>query len=186
MFVCISRLGRGRRFGAQAPRHQPVASSARPRGQGPPPAPGGPVPGPDGGLGNNGGDRAHPPEHPRGPGPVQKGQGRPQHLGPAVITSHPGIVAQAARACQAPGLPPPRGCRPAGAGRRRRSGPAASALAPRRSPAQPGSPGRTAGPVSPARAEVPRTGDSSSNPGDPIHYESNLVTLVRRFRQLEK
>jgi hypothetical protein len=28
--------------------------------------------------------------------------------------------------------------------------------------------------------------DSSSNPGDPIHYESNLVTLVRRFRQLEK
>jgi hypothetical protein len=25
------------------------------------------------------------------------------------------------------------------------------------------------------RAEVPRTGDSSSNPGDPIHYEFNLV-----------
>ena len=38
---------------AQAPGHQPVASSARPRGQGPPPAPGGPVPGPDGGLGHN-------------------------------------------------------------------------------------------------------------------------------------
>jgi len=29
------------------------------------------------------------------------------NLGPAVITSHPGIVAQAARACQAPGLPLP-------------------------------------------------------------------------------
>ena len=86
----LSRLGRGRRFRAQAPGHQPVASSARPRGQGPPPAPGGPVPGPDSGLGNNGGDRAHPSEHPRGPGLVQNGQGRPQHLGPAVITSHPG------------------------------------------------------------------------------------------------
>jgi hypothetical protein len=36
------------------------------------------------------------------------------------------------------------------------------------------------------RAEVPRTGDSSSDPGDLIRYESNLVTLVRRFRQLEK
>jgi hypothetical protein len=36
------------------------------------------------------------------------------------------------------------------------------------------------------RAEVPRTGDSSSNPGDPIHYEFDLVTLVRRFRQLAK
>jgi hypothetical protein len=125
----LSHLGRGRRFRAQAPRHQPVASSARPRGQGPPPAPGGPVPGPDGGLGNNRGDTGHPSEQPRGPGPVQKGQGRPQHLGPAVITSHPGIVAQATRACQPPGLPPPRGCRPAGAGRRRRSAPAASALA---------------------------------------------------------
>ena len=110
----LSRLGRGRRFRAQAPRHQPVASSARPRGQGPQPAPGGPVPGPDSSLGNNRGDTGHPSEHPRGPGPVQKGQGRPQHLGPAVITSHPGIVAQATRACQAPGLPPPRGCRPAG------------------------------------------------------------------------
>ena len=185
----LSRLGRGRRFRAQAPRHQPVAGSARPRGQGPPPAPGGPVPGPDGGLGHNGGDRAHPSEHPRGLGLVQNGQGHPQHLGPAVITSHPGIVAQAARACQAPGLPPPRGCRrPAGAGRRRCSGPAASALAPRRSPAQPGSPGRAAGPchLLLPRAEVPRTADSSSNPGDPIHYESNLVTLVRRFRHLEK
>ena len=110
----LSRLGRGRRFGAQAPRHQPVASSARPRGQGPPPPPGGPVPGPDGGLGHNRGDTGHPSEHPRGPGPVQKGQGHPQHLGPAVITSHPGIVAQAARMCQAPGLPLPRRCRPAG------------------------------------------------------------------------
>src|ERR1700733_4782508 len=26
------------------------------------------------------------------------------------------------------------------------------------------------------RAEVPRTGDPSSNPGDPVHYEFNLVT----------
>ena len=131
MFCChvLSHLGRGRRFRAHAPRHQPVASSARPRGQGPPPAPGGPVPGPDGGLGHNGGDTGHPSEHPRGPDPVQNGQRRPQHLGPAVITSHPGIVAQATRSCQAPGLPPPRGCRPAGAGRRRRSAPAVSALA---------------------------------------------------------
>jgi hypothetical protein len=119
----LSHLGRGRRFRAQAPRHQPVASSARPRGQGPPPAPGGPVPGPDSGVGHNGGDRAHPTEHPRGPGLVQNGQGHPQHLGPAVTTSHPGIVAQATRACQAPGRPPPGRCRPAAPGRRRCSGP---------------------------------------------------------------
>ena len=62
------------------------------------------MPGPDGGLGNNRGDRAHPSEHPRGPGPVQNGQnGHPQHpqrLGPAVLTSHPVIVALAARVCQ--------------------------------------------------------------------------------------
>jgi hypothetical protein len=30
----------------------------------------------------------------------------PQRPAPAVITSHPAIVAQAARVCQAPGLPP--------------------------------------------------------------------------------
>jgi hypothetical protein len=33
---------------------------------------------------------------------------RPLHLAPAVITSHPRIVAQATRACEAPGLPSPR------------------------------------------------------------------------------
>ena len=141
-------LGQGRRFRAQAPRHQPGASSARPRGQGPPSAPGGPVPGPDSSLRNNRGDTGHPLERPRGPGPVQgEHQGHPPMLGPAVITSHPGIVAPAARACQAPGLPLPGRYRPAGAGRRRCSGPAASALAPRRSSAQPGSPGGAAGPV---------------------------------------
>jgi hypothetical protein len=76
---------------------------------------GGPVPGPDGGLGNNGGDRGHPFERPRGPGPVQMGyqEQPPQQPVPAVITSHPGIAAQAARVCQAPGLPPPGRCRPA-------------------------------------------------------------------------
>jgi len=111
----LLRLGPGRRFGAKAPRHQPEASSACPRCQGPLRAAGGPVPGPDGGLGNNGDDRRHPFERPRGPGPVQKEhQGHPPQLGPAVITSHPGIVAQTARVCQAPGLPLPRRCRPAG------------------------------------------------------------------------
>jgi len=60
--------------GAQAPRHQPEPSSARPRGQGPPPAPGGPVPGPDTSLGNNRSDRGHPLQRPRGPGPVQSEQ----------------------------------------------------------------------------------------------------------------
>jgi hypothetical protein len=124
-------------------------------------------------------------EHPRGPDPVQNGQkGHPQHLGPAVITSHPGIVAQATRTCQAPGLPLPGRCRPAGPGRRRRSGPAASALAPRRSSAQPRD--LPAGPRGPCHRLPPcgttHTGDSSSNAGDPIHYESNLVTVVRRLR----
>jgi len=103
LFPVLARLGQGRRFRAKAPRHQPEPGSTRPRGQGPPPPPGGPVPGPDSDLGNNGGDRAHPSEHPRGPGLVQNGrQAHPQHLGPAVITSHPGIVAQATRMRQAP------------------------------------------------------------------------------------
>ena len=112
----LFRLGPGRRFGAKAPRHQPEAGSACPRGQGPLPAPGGPVPGPDGGLGNNGDDRGHPLGYPRGPGPVQTGHQEhpPQQPVPAVITSHPAIVAQAARVCQAPGLPLPGRCRPAG------------------------------------------------------------------------
>ena len=44
--MVLLHLGRGRRFGAQAPHHQPEASSACPLGQGPLPAPGGPVPGP--------------------------------------------------------------------------------------------------------------------------------------------
>ena len=133
-------------FRAKAPRNQPEASSACPLCQGPLPASGGPVPGPGGGLGNDGGDKGHPPGRPRGPGPVQVHQGHPPQLGHAVITSHPGIVAQAARACQAPGLPSPGRHRPAGPGRRRCPGPAASALAPRRSSAQAGSPGRAAGP----------------------------------------
>ena len=65
-------LGPGRRFRAKAPRHQPRASSACPRRQGPLPALGGPVPGPDSSLGNNRRDRGHPSGRPRGPGPVQK------------------------------------------------------------------------------------------------------------------
>ena len=121
-------LGPGRRFGAKAPRHQPGAGRAGPRCHGPLPAAGGPVPGPDGGLGHNGGDCGYPFERPRGPGPV-KGQKDQLHPGPAVITSHPGIVAPAAGVRQAPGLPLPGRCRPAGSGRRY-SGPAASALAP--------------------------------------------------------
>jgi hypothetical protein len=110
-----------------------------------------PSAGPDGGLGNSRFDSGHPLERPRGPDPVQKGHKDqpPQQPLPAVITSHPGIVAQATRVCQAPGLPLPGRYRPAGAGRCRCSGPAASALAPRRSSAQPGSPGSAAGPASP-------------------------------------
>jgi hypothetical protein len=40
----------------------------------------------------------------------ERAEGHPQQQqrGLAVITSHPGIVVQAARVCQAPGLPPPR------------------------------------------------------------------------------
>ena len=125
-----------------APAHAARARCRRPAAQ---------CPAPTAAWVTTGATAGHPFEHPRGPGPVQKGhKGQPQlQPGPAVITSHPGIVAQAARVCQAPGLPPPGRCRPAGPGRRRCSGPAASALAPRRSSAQPGSPGRAAGPVSP-------------------------------------
>ena len=95
----LLHLGRGRRFRGKAPRNQPEASSACPFGQGPLPAPGGPVPGPGGGLDDNGGDKVHPHARRRGPGPVQKAhKGQPGVV--AVITSHPVIVALAARACQ--------------------------------------------------------------------------------------
>ena len=177
---CRRILSTSARAGASVPRPHAtsptpaaLAHAARARSR----RPGGPVPGPDSSLRNNRSDTGHPLERPRGPGPVQgEHQGHPLQLGPAVITSHPRIVAQAARACQAPGLPLPRRCRPAGPGRRRCPGPAASALAPRRSSAQPGSPGRAAGPVSPPAPPCgsTRTGDSSSNPRDPIHYEFNL------------
>jgi hypothetical protein len=102
----LYHLGPGRRFGAKALRHQPGAGGAGPRGQGPLPAAGGPVPGPYGGLGQGGGDSGYPFERSRGPGPVQghKDQLQP-HPGPAVITSHPGIVAPAAGIGQAPRLP---------------------------------------------------------------------------------
>ncbi len=68
----------------------------------PGPAAGGPVPGPSGSLGNNEGDRGHPSARPRGPAPVQKGhKSQPQpRRDLAVITSHPAIVALAARVCQ--------------------------------------------------------------------------------------
>jgi hypothetical protein len=155
-----------------APAHSARARCRRPAAQCPAPA---------AAWVTTGGDSLQPPGRPRGPGPVQVHQGHPPQLGPAVITSHPGIVAQAARVCQAPGLPLPGRCRPAGPGRRRCPGPAASALAPRRSSAQPGSPGRAAGlcHLLLRRAEVPRTGDPSSNAGDPLHYEFNLVKHPR-------
>ena len=100
----LDHLGPGRRFGAKAPRRQPGAGRAGPRCQGPLPAAGGPVPGPDGGLGHHGGDGGYPFGRPGGPGPVKghKDQLQP-HPGPAVITSHPGIVAPAAGVRQAPG-----------------------------------------------------------------------------------
>ena len=73
-----------------------------------------------------------------------------------------------------------------GAGRRRRSAPAASALAPHRSPAQPGSPGRTAGPchlLLPVR-KYPAPGTQAQTLVIPSTTSSTW--LVRRFRQLEK
>ena len=91
----LLRLGPGRRFGAKAPRHQPEASSACPRGQGPLPAPGGPVPGPDGGLGNNGDDRGHPFGYPRGPDPVQTG-----HQEPPAAATGPRCHHQPSRHCR--------------------------------------------------------------------------------------
>ena len=118
--VCVRRQpdtfhpGPGQRFGAQAPRHQPEPSSARPRCQGPPPAPGGPVPGPDSSLGNSRGDRGHPFQRLRGPGPVQ--QDHQEHsvkLGPAVCHHEPsphcrpgGACAPSSRAAATPTLPP--------------------------------------------------------------------------------
>ena len=171
----LYHLGPGRRFGAKAPRHQPGADRAGRRGQGPLPAAGGPVPGPDGGLGHNGGDCGYPFERPRGPGPVkgQKDQLQPQP-GPAVITSHPGIVAPgggsapSSRAA-ATGTVPPGGARAPvlGPGRIRASA--------RRSSAQAASPGRAAGPASPP-APVRNYLHRGLKPdlGDPIGYEFNL------------
>jgi hypothetical protein len=159
--------------GASAPVPRPHATSPRPAAHAHAARarcrrPAAQCPAPDGGLGNNGGGRGHPSEHPRGPGPVQKGHkdqpGQPQlQQDRAVITGHPVIVAEAARVRQAPGLPLPRRCRPAAPGQRRCSGPTATALAPRHSSAQPRSLGRAAGPMSP-RTPVcgrTRTGDQA-------------------------
>jgi hypothetical protein len=114
MYFCHSA-----RVGASVPR--PHATSPKPAAlahaaKGPLPAAGGPVPGPDGGLGNNGDDRGHPFERPRGPDPVQKGHQDqpPQRPVPAVITSHPRILAPDGAYVPSPGLPLPRRCRPAG------------------------------------------------------------------------
>jgi len=118
------------------------------------------------------------PLDPRGPGPVQQDhQEHPVELGPAVITSHPRTVARAARACQAPGLPPPRRCRPAG-GRAvpiLRSGRIRASTPPLICSTGISWQGCGSRVTSCPPTEVPRTGDSSSNPGDPIHYEFNLV-----------
>ena len=50
--------------------------------------------------------RTHP-SIPEGLASSRMGKAHPQHLGPVVSTSHPGIVAQATRMCQAPGPPLP-------------------------------------------------------------------------------
>ncbi len=76
-----------------APAHSARARCRRPAAQCPAPA---------AAWVTNGGGSLHPSERPRGPGPVQKGhkgQPQPQPPGLAVITSHPVIVAQAARVC---------------------------------------------------------------------------------------
>jgi hypothetical protein len=104
-------------------------------------------------------------------------RGHPPQPGPAVIASHPGIVAQTARVCQAPGLPLPRPCRPARtkaapilrSGRIRASAPP---LIWSTEISWPGC-GACVTSRSPVR-KYPRTRDSSSNPRNPIHYEFNL------------
>ena len=182
----LLRLGPGRRFGAKAPRHQPEASSACPRGQGPPPAAGGPVPGPDGGLGNNGDDRGHPFGHPRGPGPVQNGhQGHPPQLVPLSSRAIPSLSPRRHACAKLPG------CRHPDAAARR----GARAPMPRsgriRASAPPlicssGISCRAAGPVSPPapRAEVPAPATQARTLVIPSTRSSTW--LVRRFRQLEK
>ena len=181
----LSRLGRGR---ASVPGPRPPARSQQRSSTRPGPAAGARRPSarPRQRPGSQRGRPGAPTEHPRGPGPVQKGK-----------ASRSTWAQLSSRAI--PALSPTRRVRaksraaatPDAAARRGRAAPtpapAASALAPRRSPAQPGSPGRTAGPVSPPSParKYPAPG-LKLEPGDPIHYESNLVTPVRRFRQLEK
>jgi hypothetical protein len=68
-------------------------------------AAGGPVPGPDGGLGNNGGDRGHPFERPRGPGPVQVGyqEQPPQQPVPLSSRAIPGLPPRRRECAKLPG-----------------------------------------------------------------------------------
>ncbi len=145
----LLHLGRGRRFRAKAPRNQPEAGRACPLCQGPLPASSGPVPGPGGGLDNNGATACTHPDVREGLAPSRCIKAT--HRNWALLSSR-AIPALSPRRRVCAKLP---GCRHPGvaarrvAGRRRCSGPAASALAPRRSSAQAGSPGRAAGPVSP-------------------------------------
>jgi hypothetical protein len=57
---------------------------------------------PGGGLGNNEGDRGHPSERPRGPGPVQKGMKASRSDDGALLSSLaiPSLSPLAARVCQ--------------------------------------------------------------------------------------
>ena len=110
----------------------------------------GPVPRPDSSLGNNRGDRGHPSERPRGPGPVQmEHQGHPPQPGPCCHHEPSRHCRPGGAGAPSSRLPLPRRCRPAGGRAAPMPGPAASALAPRRSSAQARSPGRAAGPASP-------------------------------------
>jgi hypothetical protein len=182
MYFCHSA-----RVGASVPR--PHATSPKPaalaHGQGPLSAPGGPVPGPDGGLGNNGGDRGHPFGYPRGPDPVQKGHKDqpPQQPVPAVITSHPGIVAQGGACVPSSRTTATRTSPPGGgqggamlrSGRIRASTPS---LICSTGISWQGYGARVTS-CSPCGSTPHR--DSGSNPGDPIHYEFNPGNCLIRL-----
>ena len=171
-------LGPGRRFGAKAPRHQREASSACPRGQGPPPRPAAQCPAPTAAwvtTGTTGDTHSGIPEG-LTPSRTPRRSSRRSNRSPL---SSPAIPALSSRRHAWAKLP---GCRHPDADAQRGQGAGAQVRPhPRERPAAHLlKRDLLAGLRGPShlllpRTELPRTGDPGSNPGDSIHYEFNLV-----------
>ena len=116
LFHVLSRLGRGRRFHTQAPRHQPEPSSARPRRQGPPPPPGAQCPAPTAAWVTTGATRGTHPSIPAGLTSSKMGKATRSTWAQLSSRAIPALWPRRRVRAKLPGCRYPRRCRPAGQG----------------------------------------------------------------------